>query len=145
MGRHGPLRTVVSGATETTSAKGFNGNWLRGPEDVNSMLGHFKGQRRNSDPYTQFRCKNTSSGSPTAAVTKFRGLMNSDYNWLTSNCLTRSVATFRAYSSAMNGLKSGVSVAPNTYYTVYLNYAGWESSIPLRQTPQPWRSLVAAG
>ncbi|MFJ9820748.1 hypothetical protein ACIRU3_36870 [Streptomyces sp. NPDC101151] len=118
-----------SGATETKASKGFAGNWLRGPEDVNSMLGNFKAQRINK--YTEFRCKNTSSGSPTGAVTRFKLLMNTEYNWLGNNCLTRSVLTFKAYSSAMNSLKSGVSIPPKWYFNIYLGYAGWESSVRL--------------
>ncbi|NNN36583.1 hypothetical protein HLK59_40765 [Streptomyces sp. S3(2020)] len=120
-----------SGATETKSSKGFAGNWLRGPEDVNSMLKHFSAQRLNNDPYQRFRCVNTPNGSPGNAVAKFRQLMSTDYAWATNNCLTRSVATFKAYTSALNGLDDGAVTAPNSYFNRHLTAWSWENPVSL--------------
>jgi hypothetical protein len=115
------------GATESPTF-----NW-RDHGDVNTMFNTFRGLRGKGIAqhyYTQWRCKSTGGSSVGAASTKVDQLYRQQYNALFDNCLTRTVAIFKAYDSSLSGLASGAATGPNFYFD-HLDGAGFGPKHPL--------------
>lgn len=115
------------GATESTTY-----NWRSaGPEAT--VLKTFRGQNGfhiATHYYTQYRCHSTPNSSVTAASNEVNALYRIKYNLADSNCLTRSIAIFKAYSSVFDSLGSGVGVFPNWYYD-HLDQSGFSGNFTL--------------
>lgn len=69
------------------------------------------------------RCRYSRHGDADNAVEVFDRSTYRAYDLLTDNCLTRSVAAFKAYSSEFRSLPDGKRTRPNAYYDGTLR--GW--------------------
>ncbi|CAM3762078.1 hypothetical protein KIPE111705_23760 [Kibdelosporangium persicum] len=111
--RIGDSQSWNFGATESASY-----NW-RDSGDLNTMFDTFRGLRGKGITrgyYTQWRCKDTPNSSVGAASNKVSQLYGQSYDALWNNCLTRSVAIFKAYDSSVSNLPSGGATGPNYYF-----------------------------
>ena len=125
--REGGTTNWLLGATESPTF-----NW-RDHGDQNTMFNTFRGQRGHGIArhyYAQWRCKDTPGSSVGAASAKVDQLYRQQYNGLFDNCLTRTVAIFKAYDGSLNGLASGAATGPNFYFD-HLDGAGFGPKHPL--------------
>ncbi|XUL85276.1 hypothetical protein ACQ86D_00025 [Streptomyces galilaeus] len=95
------------------------GSWsARGT--YSSIIATFKTKRGG---YEKMRCTYARHGDADNAVKVFNRSTYRAYDLLTDNCLTRSVAAFKAYSSEFRSLPDGKRTRPNAYYDDTLR--GW--------------------
>ncbi|MEU0521966.1 hypothetical protein [Streptosporangium sp. NPDC006007] len=81
--------------------------------------------------YSSFRCKDTHRMGAAVATTKWKELLGTRYRLLYNNCLTTSVDIFRAYTTELGSLPSGVGQTPNRYFNGTLRHYGFGGAWPL--------------
>lgn len=118
----------VGGATEigglgaqpgANPDRAASGSWSeRGT--YRAIIDTFKAKRGG---YEKMRCRYSRHGDADQAVKVFNRSTYRAYYLLTDNCLTRSVAAFKAYSSEFRSLPDGKRTRPNAYYDATLR--GW--------------------
>src|SRR5579862_9143768 len=109
----GGTSTWIYGATEEASE-----SWHESGS-FTDMLNAFRGAGTYHDAgyYKYYRCEKSPNSSVGAADQQVAKGEASGYNWDYDNCLTKSVAVFKAYDSGtFGGLDDGVSVLPNAYF-----------------------------
>jgi hypothetical protein len=79
--------------------------------------------QHSSGYYLYYRCHSTTTSAVGAAIAEARSL-ETGYNLLNNNCLTKSVAIFTTYWGGDN-LQSGFLWGPNGYFYNYLPTVNW--------------------
>ncbi|GAA2637119.1 hypothetical protein SMC26_43780 [Actinomadura fulvescens] len=102
-------------------------NWIAGPYSFRRLLATFHGQNPIS-AYRSFRCRSVRSRGSLAALAEFRSVARWPYDVVSSNCLTRSIRTLKAYSGDLSEMPSGIAQRPSDYYHRTLTVIGWENS-----------------
>jgi len=109
----GGTSTWIYGATEEAGE-----SWHESGSFTN-MLSAFRGAGPYHDAgyYKYYRCRTSPNSAVRAADQQVTQGEASGYNWDYNNCLTKSIAIFKAYDSGtFGGLYDGVSVPPNAYF-----------------------------
>ncbi|MFF0246944.1 hypothetical protein ACWEU6_13940 [Streptosporangium sandarakinum] len=79
--------------------------------------------------YYSFRCKDTHQMRSASATQVWKNYPR--YNPYSSNCLTSSVAIFRAYTPELGSLPSASGTAPRSYFKNTLPHYGFANAWPL--------------
>ena len=112
--RVGGSSTWEFGATESTT---FNWRDSGSATDAQNTFRGLRGHSIAAHYYTQWKCANSASSSVTAASNEVNTLYSQGYNIANNNCLTRTIAIFKAYDGgSFGGLYNGDLEGPNNYF-----------------------------